>query len=130
MSTDDDSALKDRANDADAPTHDDTPTAADLTEFQLAMLSEIAGLEQAGETPHGLGIKSELEGYYGEEVYHGRLYPNLDDLVEQGLVEKGTVDRRTNSYELTADGRYVLRSHAQRVIAKLGDDVPPQEADA
>ncbi|MFB6155190.1 MAG: PadR family transcriptional regulator, partial [Haloferacaceae archaeon] len=38
-------------------------------------------------------------------IHHGRLYPNLDTLVEKGLVEKGQRDRRTNYYTLTRRGR-------------------------
>ena len=33
------------------------------------------------------------------------MYHNLDTLVEKGLVEKGTIDRRTNSYAITQRGR-------------------------
>jgi len=73
----------------------------DLTGFQRDLLYTIAGLED----PHGLAIKGELEGYYGKEIHHGRLYPNLDTLVEKGLVEKGNKDRRTNYYTLTRRGR-------------------------
>jgi len=40
-----------------------------------------------------------------QEIHHGRLYPNLDTLVEKGLVEKGEKDRRTNVYTLTRRGR-------------------------
>ena len=54
--------------------------------------------------PHGLAIKDELEQYYETEIHHGRLYPNLDTFVEKGLVEKGQIDRRTNSYEVTQRG--------------------------
>ncbi|AFK21198.1 transcription regulator (plasmid) [Haloferax mediterranei ATCC 33500] len=61
----------------------------------------MAGLDE----PHGLAIKEELEDYYETEIHHGRLYPNLDTLVEKGLVDKGEKDRRTNSYRLTARGR-------------------------
>jgi DNA-binding PadR family transcriptional regulator len=39
------------------------------------------------------------------EIHHGRLYPNLDTLVEKGLVEKGELDRRTNYYTLTRRGQ-------------------------
>jgi len=76
----------------------------DLTGFQRDLLYAVAGLD----SPHGLAIKSELEGYYDGEVHHGRLYPNLDTLVERGLVEKGARDRRTNYYELTDAGREAL----------------------
>ncbi len=73
----------------------------DLTGFQRDLLIVISGLEE----PHGLAIKDELEDYYEGEVNHGRLYPNLDTLVDKGLVEKGTLDRRTNVYRLTKRGR-------------------------
>jgi DNA-binding PadR family transcriptional regulator len=73
----------------------------DLTGFQRDLLYVIAGRER----PHGLAIKEELENYYEKEIHHGRLYPNLDTLVDKGLVEKGDKDRRTNFYTLTRRGR-------------------------
>jgi len=76
----------------------------DLTGFQRDLLYAIAGREQ----PHGLALKEELEDYYEKEIHHGRLYPNLDTLVEKGLVEKGELDRRTNYYKLTSRGKREL----------------------
>ena len=76
----------------------------DLTGFQRDLLYVIAGQED----PHGLAIKAELEEYYETEIHHGRLYPNLDTLVDKGLVEKGKRDRRTNIYSLTRRGRREL----------------------
>ena len=73
----------------------------DLTGFQRDLLYVITGRD----SPHGLAIKEELEDYYETEIHHGRLYPNLDTLVEKGLVEKGERDRRTNFYTLTRRGR-------------------------
>jgi PadR family transcriptional regulator PadR len=73
----------------------------DLTGFQRDLLYVAAGQDE----PHGLAIKDELEDYYETQIHHGRLYPNLDTLVEKGLVEKGQIDRRTNSYEVTQRGR-------------------------
>ena len=43
-----------------------------------------------------------------DDVNHGRLYPNLDELVEDGYLEKGDLDRRTNYYELTEYGEEQL----------------------
>ena len=57
----------------------------DFTGFQRDLLYAIAGQEEL----HGFAIKTELEDYYETETHHGRLYPNLDDLVDKGLVEKG-----------------------------------------
>jgi len=72
----------------------------DLTGFQRDLLYVVTGLND----PHGLAIKEKLEDYYEKEINHGRLYPNLDTLVEKGLVEKGEKDRRTNLYTLTRRG--------------------------
>ena len=71
----------------------------DLTGFQRDLLYVIAGRER----PHGLAIKEELEGYYEKEIHHGRLYPNLDTLVDKGLVEKGDKDRRNWETEYVED---------------------------
>ena len=76
----------------------------DLTAFQRDILLVIAGNDE----PHGLAIKEALDDYYSEDINHGRLYPNLDTLVEKGLVEKGEKDRRTNEYELTDRGEREL----------------------
>lgn len=73
----------------------------DLTGFQRDLLYVISGREE----PHGLAIKEDLEDYYETEIHHGRLYPNLDTLVDKGLVEKGQRDRRTNIYTLTRRGQ-------------------------
>jgi len=76
----------------------------DLTGFQRDLLTVLGGLDE----PYGLAIKNELENYYEQEVHHGRLYPNLDTLVNKGLVEKGQRDRRTNFYRLTRRGQREL----------------------
>jgi DNA-binding PadR family transcriptional regulator len=81
----------------------------DLTGFQRDLLCVIAGLDE----PHGLAIKEELEDYYEGEIHHGRLYPNLDTLVEKGLVEKGQRDRRTNFYRLTRRGSRELEARRE-----------------
>jgi len=81
----------------------------DLTGFQRDLLYAIAGQDE----PHGLAIKDELEAYYETEIHHGRLYPNLDDLVEKGFVEKGQIDRRTNSYEVTQRGHREIEARRE-----------------
>ncbi|WP_226043299.1 helix-turn-helix transcriptional regulator [Natrinema sp. DC36] len=50
----------------------------------------IAGQDE----PHGLAIKDELDKYYETEIHHGRLYPNLDEVVDKGLVEKVQLEAR------------------------------------
>ena len=81
----------------------------DLTGFQRDLLTVTAGIEE----PYGLAIKDELEDYYESEIHHGRLYPNLDTLVEKGLVEKGEKDRRTNVYTVTKRGQRELEARRE-----------------
>jgi DNA-binding PadR family transcriptional regulator len=76
----------------------------DLTAFQRDLLYAVGARDE----PHGLAIKEVLEQYYESDIHHGRLYPNLDELVDKGLVEKGKIDDRTNSYTLTRRGRREL----------------------
>lgn len=80
----------------------------DLTGFQRDLLYVTYGLEK----PHGLAIKKELEGYYETEIHHGRLYPNLDTVVDIGLIEKGEKDRRTNVYRVTRRGEREIEARA------------------
>lgn len=74
---------------------------ADLTSFQRDILIVLAGTNQC----KGLKIKEELESYYEEEIHHGRLYPNLDALVDQGIIKKISLDGRSNGYSLSERGK-------------------------
>jgi len=98
---------------------------ADLSAFQLRTLAVIAAHERGfydEDETYGLSIKRGLEAVYGEEVNHGRLYPNLDDLVDDGLVAKHEIDKRTNGYELTDAGEHLLREYTQWMLGCLGRD--------
>ncbi len=81
----------------------------DLTGFQRDVLYVVA---DRGD-PKGLAIKNDLDEYYGTDINHGRLYPNLDDLVAKGLLEKGEKDQRTNSYMLTDRGERELQARRE-----------------
>jgi DNA-binding PadR family transcriptional regulator len=90
----------------------------DLTGFQRELLAVIADLD----SPKGLAVKQQLEEYHSKQLHHGRLYPNLDTLVDKGLVKKGTKDRRTNSYEITKRGQRELNAHAHWFIQKVATE--------
>ncbi|PGF14525.1 PadR family transcriptional regulator [Natrinema sp. CBA1119] len=81
----------------------------DLTGFQRDLLYVIAGNEQ----PSGQDVKDEVEQYYSSEINHGRLYPNLDTIVNKELVEKGQLDRRTNYYDITDVGLEQLQERRE-----------------
>lgn len=81
----------------------------DLTGFQRDLLYVIAGADQ----PSGQDVKDEIESYYSADINHGRLYPNLDTLVNKALVEKGQLDRRTNYYEISEQGLQTIEERRE-----------------
>ena len=81
----------------------------ELTGFQRDLLYCIAGTDD----PSGQEVRSELEQSSSIEVNHGRLYPNLDDLVDKGLVEKQSKNNRTNLYRLTDQARKLITDRRQ-----------------
>ena len=68
-----------------------------LSAFQRDLLYVVADLD----TPYGLEIKRGLKEYYHKDVNSGRVYQNLNILVDKGCIEKSAVDKRTNAYTLT-----------------------------
>jgi PadR family transcriptional regulator PadR len=80
--------------------------ASDLTRFQLDMLSVLADGDAAGKS-----IERTLEEQYDLSVPHGRVYSNLNTLVDMGLVEKheNDIDGRSHRYTLTERGTEVGR---------------------
>jgi len=103
----------------------------DLTAFQQLILLDIGIRERSNaETPHGLAIKEDLEEMYGEEVNHGRLYPNLDTLVDAGLIEKSERDKRTNEYSLTEKGVEEIGRLEKLVLVAQGKDAANPYVDA
>ena len=95
----------------------DVHAVRNLTAFQQNILVILAE-----EPMYGLAIKRHLEEYYGTEVNHGRLYPNLDDLVEMDLIEKSELDKRTNQYELTEEGHQAVLDRFDWMFSKFVAD--------
>ena len=93
-----------------------------LSGFQQEALLAVLELDRVeDELCYGLAIKEKLSDWYGEEINHGRMYPNLDDLVEQGLLDKSEVDKRTNQYELTKEAQRIIEARSAD-LAKRTDE--------
>ena len=88
--------------------------------FERDLLFAVRALERDGEPPKGLAIKSYLEREYDEEINHSRLYQNLDDLIERGLLSKGKKDDRTNEYATTDEAQVLLERHAEDRAEQVG----------
>ncbi|MBZ6495996.1 helix-turn-helix transcriptional regulator [Natrinema longum] len=85
----------------------------DLTGFQRDILEAIAAIGSTGEDSYGLAIKEQLEQHH-DEVLHGRLYQNLDSLIDDDLLERGELDGRTNSYTLLPEAKALLEESVHR----------------
>lgn len=72
-----------------------------LTAFQRDVLYMVAGSEGEVEVPM---IKKEIERLHGRAVKNGRLYSNLRQLYEKGLLERHMTDGRTYAYTTTRRG--------------------------
>ncbi|WP_092907941.1 helix-turn-helix transcriptional regulator [Halostagnicola kamekurae] len=77
-----------------------------LSSFERNILFVLAKLGPS----KGVVVKNELQNLYDQEINHGRLYPNLDDLVDVGYVDKSERDQRTNEYALTNKAQKALQT--------------------
>lgn len=98
-----------------------SPHIKHLSAFQRDILYLISDLDDS----YGLGIKSELEDYYDEEVNTGRVYQNLNTLADNGYIEVSAIDDRTNSYTLTEKAEAAIEHRHQW----METCVDPQVAD-
>lgn len=101
--------------------HHQDSIATDLTRFQLEILYLLG--QSSKQREYGLGLKRKLEAYYDDDVNNSRLYPNLNQLVDAGLLNKGVIDKRTNYYGLSDDGAVAIRRDAQRRF-DIADSLP------
>lgn len=93
---------------------------SELTGFQRDLLMEIARYyNKGGYYPSGQEVADPLGDYREEVINHGRLYPNLDTLVNKGLVEKIERDRRTNEYQVSDRGWAALAARHNRFVGVL-----------
>ncbi len=100
------------------------PNWHELTGFQRDLLKSIIQLSRTNDSVSGQAILKELEAEHNTDVNHGRLYPNLDTLIDHGLVEKGTIDQRTNDYAPTDGARELVRRELQSWMGVVETDQP------
>lgn len=89
----------------------------DLNGFQRDLLYVLASMDE----PSGREVKARVEALLETTVTNGRLYPNLDELVERSYVDKGAIDRRTNYYAVTQSGLERLHERHEWERAMLAE---------
>lgn len=95
-------------------------TVYELTSFQRDLLFVVEGLNAAS----GKEIKNELEESQDRKLLAGRVYTNLDTLVDKGLIEKGEIDGRTNRYVISETGTDAI----ERLYEWQREHADPQRA--
>ncbi|AKU09529.1 PadR family transcription regulator (plasmid) [Haloferax gibbonsii] len=78
----------------------------ELTAIQRDLLFVVRGMSDSS----GQTIKTELEKTQGRDLLTGRVYTNLNELVDKDLVHKGSKNGRTNEYSLTDEGREAVET--------------------
>lgn len=100
---------------ADAQADIGSTFAKQLTSFQRDLLLIVANQSQFadGDEHSGAASKQILESHYGKSLEAGRFYPNMNKLIDHGLVEKGAleINDRTHSYTITERGKRELRDY-------------------
>jgi DNA-binding PadR family transcriptional regulator len=99
---------------------------ADCTMFQIDLLIVLAEVGPA----KGARVGERLSATRGlVEINAGQLYPNLDTLVDRGLVTKQAVNRRANHYALSRRGEHALADF-RAYVARSVDSVDADGGDA
>ena len=106
----DDTTMSDAHTQPTDEPHSDETTWYDLLGFQRDLLLVAAEVD-GEELPKGLTLMARLEDRYSGAINHGRLYSNLGDLEDEGLIETEEIDGRTNAYRITDRGRELLAGH-------------------
>ena len=114
----DDTTMSDAPTQPTDETHSDETTWYDLLGFQRDLLLVAAEVD-GEELPKGLALKERLEARYSGPINHGRLYSNLSDLEDEGLIESERFDGRTNAYRVTDRARELLAGRRDAIDAAL-----------
>jgi hypothetical protein len=103
------------------PCADGGTTYTGLHAFERDLLLAIRTLEHdCNRPPTGVEVHAELRELYDQPVHHSRVYQNLSELVDRGVVEKGQLDNRTNTYATTPLARELLVDRVERMARQLG----------
>lgn len=89
----------------------------DCTGFQRDLLLGIVAHAHLKQAPYGANLHRWLDARYPDEFPCSRVYTNLGDLTDAGLVQRNPINDRKTAYELTEEGRECLAAHGKLVEA-------------
>lgn len=85
------------------------------TGFQRDLLLAIISHEQYNHDPYGLALQEWLQTRYPQNVTNSRVYTNLGDLADRGLIHAEPLSEHKNAYRLTDTGTDCLAAHGRLV---------------
>jgi len=85
--------------------------------FQRDLLLGIAAHDHLNERPYGVALQEWLDARYPTTVVRSRVYHNLGELVDMGLIEPMQSPDRKTGYRLTNAGKASLAAHSRFVNA-------------
>jgi len=99
-------------------------TWGDLSGRARDLLLAIAVLESKQGPVRGVDIRDYRQEQEGDkDIPTSAVYPVLNRLTEDGLVQKRAYNKRTNDYTLTADGRRLLEDRLEEHADALGKNI-------
>lgn len=84
----------------------------DINKWQTTILAAAA----AADDQNGQDIARRIEQAHGVDVSNGRLYPNLDALVDAGLLTQRTDGGRANRHNVTDRGMRELEARLDYLL--------------
>ncbi|MFC6962993.1 helix-turn-helix transcriptional regulator [Halocatena marina] len=87
----------------------------DLRGFQRDLLVVLA----RDDAQYGLELKSDLETRWDTKISRSRLYSNVNDLIERGLIEKAELTGRANHYAITDRGEQLINAYSTWITESL-----------
>ena len=85
--------------------------------FQRDLLLGIVTRHRLDEPPYGVALQEWLGARYPHDVVRSRVYHNLGELVEAGLLARDGSSAYRTPYRLTDAGRQCLATHGRFVDA-------------
>jgi len=108
--------MTDTSSTPDEP-HHSPATWYSCSGFQRDLLVGIATYSRLEQSPYGANLHGWLDARYPTAVNQSRVYLNLGDLVEAGLLRREPITDRKTAYELTDTAQQALATHAAVIDA-------------
>jgi DNA-binding PadR family transcriptional regulator len=89
----------------------ETTGASDVLGFEISLLAFVANKYE----PDATALLEDMNGWYDADFGYQRVYSTLERFNDRGLVEKKSIDGRSNCYMITQKGAVLVKEHREMV---------------